>query len=119
MFANFALMFADVKDIKCVINYDFPKCLEDYIHRIGRTGRAVAKSKAFTFLTDKNAKIAKELTKILREAGQVVSPSLAALARSSYSSYSGGGIDKLLGFLCKRHLQFLFWRNWRGVINLL
>ncbi|RZC92450.1 hypothetical protein C5167_004283 [Papaver somniferum] len=81
----------DVKDIKCVINYDFPKCLEDYIHRIGRTGRAGAKGKAFTFLTDKNAKIAKELTKILREAGQVVSPSLAALARSSYASYSGGG----------------------------
>ncbi|KAI3831632.1 hypothetical protein MKW92_049813 [Papaver armeniacum] len=47
--------------------------------------------KAFTFLTDKNAKIAKQLTKILREAGQVVSPSLAALARSSYASYSGGG----------------------------
>jgi ATP-dependent RNA helicase DDX5/DBP2 len=29
----------DVKDIKYVINYDFPKELDDYIHRIGRTGR--------------------------------------------------------------------------------
>lgn len=31
----------DVKDIKLVINYDFPTNIEDYIHRIGRTGRRV------------------------------------------------------------------------------
>ena len=31
---------ADVKDVKYVINYDFPGSLEDYVHRIGRTGRA-------------------------------------------------------------------------------
>jgi superfamily II DNA/RNA helicase len=30
----------DVKDISMVINFDFPKNMEDYIHRIGRTGRA-------------------------------------------------------------------------------
>jgi superfamily II DNA/RNA helicase len=29
----------DVQDIKTVINYDFPKSVEDYVHRIGRTGR--------------------------------------------------------------------------------
>ena len=33
----------DVKDIKLVINYDFPNNCEDYVHRIGRTGRAGAK----------------------------------------------------------------------------
>lgn len=32
----------DVKDIKLVINYDFPKQIEDYVHRVGRTGRAGA-----------------------------------------------------------------------------
>ena len=31
----------DVKDIRYVINFDFPKTLEDYVHRIGRTGRAL------------------------------------------------------------------------------
>lgn len=30
----------DVKDVSHVIIYDFPKVMEDYIHRIGRTGRA-------------------------------------------------------------------------------
>lgn len=32
----------DVKDVAAVINYDFPNGVEDYIHRIGRTGRAGA-----------------------------------------------------------------------------
>ena len=30
----------DVKDIKCVVNFDMPSTGEDYVHRIGRTGRA-------------------------------------------------------------------------------
>jgi len=30
---------SDVTDIRYVINYDFPKNAEDYVHRIGRTGR--------------------------------------------------------------------------------
>lgn len=32
----------DVKDVAAVVNYDFPNGVEDYIHRIGRTGRAGA-----------------------------------------------------------------------------
>ena len=36
----------DVKEVKAVINYDFPGNIEDYIHRIGRTGRAGAKGTA-------------------------------------------------------------------------
>lgn len=61
---------ADVKDVKYVINYDFPGSLEDYVHRIGRTGRAGAKG---------TARFAKELISILKEAGQKVSPELAAM----------------------------------------
>ncbi|KAK4362509.1 hypothetical protein RND71_017750 [Anisodus tanguticus] len=78
-----------VKDIKCVINYDFPSSLEDYIHRIGRTGRAGATGTAFTFFTHANAKFTRELIKILQQAGQIVPPQLSALARSAGPS-SGG-----------------------------
>ncbi|CAH8355259.1 unnamed protein product [Eruca vesicaria subsp. sativa] len=81
----------DVKDIKCVVNYDFPTSLEDYIHRIGRTGRAGAKGMAMTFFTHDNAKFARELIKILQEAGQIVPPTLSALVRSSGSGGGGGG----------------------------
>lgn len=76
-------MFTDVKDIKCVINYDFPSSLEDYVHRIGRTGRAGAKGTAFTFFTQSNARYARGLIKIMQEAGQSIPPALAAAARSS------------------------------------
>lgn len=41
----------DVKDIGCVINYDMPSGIEDYVHRIGRTGRAGAKGLSFSFIT--------------------------------------------------------------------
>ncbi|KAK8703049.1 hypothetical protein V6N13_021379 [Hibiscus sabdariffa] len=81
----------DVKDIKCVINYDFPTSLEDYVHRIGRTGRAGAKGTAFTFFTQANAKFARDLIKLLQDAGQVVSPALSALACSAASKFGGSG----------------------------
>jgi superfamily II DNA/RNA helicase len=40
----------DIKDITHVINYDQPATYEDYIHRIGRTGRADKKGVALTFV---------------------------------------------------------------------
>jgi len=41
----------DVADIEHVINYDFPRCAEDYIHRIGRTARMSAHGRATSFVT--------------------------------------------------------------------
>ncbi|QCE02261.1 ATP-dependent RNA helicase DDX5/DBP2 [Vigna unguiculata] len=79
----------DVKDVKYVINYDFPGSLEDYVHRIGRTGRAGAKGTAYTFFTAANARFAKELIAILEEAGQKVSPELAAMGRGAPPLPSG------------------------------
>ncbi|KAL4625547.1 hypothetical protein ACB092_05G034100 [Castanea dentata] len=80
---------ADVKDVKYMINYDFPGSLEDYVHRIGRTGRAGAKGTAYTFFTAANARFAKELISILEEAGQKVSPDLAAMGRGAPPPPSG------------------------------
>ncbi|KAI3512545.1 hypothetical protein L1887_19861 [Cichorium endivia] len=81
----------DVKDVKYVINYDFPGSLEDYVHRIGRTGRAGAKGTAYTFFTAANARFAKELIAILQEAGQKVNPDLAAMGRGAPPPPSGHG----------------------------
>jgi hypothetical protein len=41
----------DVKNITHVLNYDYPNNSEDYVHRIGRTGRAGAKGTAITLFT--------------------------------------------------------------------
>lgn len=66
---------ADVDDVKFVINYDYPNCSEDYVHRIGRTARSNKTGTAYTFFTSNNAKQAQELIDVLQEAKQV---SLAA-----------------------------------------
>lgn len=44
----------DIPDVEVVINYSFPLTTEDYVHRIGRTGRAGNKGVAHTFFTKEN-----------------------------------------------------------------
>merc|ERR1719187_1538412 len=73
----------DVDDIKFVINFDYPNCAEDYIHRIGRTGRAEKTGTAYTFFTQSNAPKAKDLIEVLKEANQVVNPKLYEMVESS------------------------------------
>ena len=57
----------DVRDISIVINYDMPTCIEDYVHRIGRTARAGAKGLSFSFITKKEIGVAPDLVKILNQ----------------------------------------------------
>lgn len=65
------IFFADVDGVTHVINYDFPNTSEDYIHRIGRTGRHDKKGVSHTILTEENARQAKSLIEVLKEANQV------------------------------------------------
>eukprot|EP00002_Diphylleia_rotans_P013145 TRINITY_DN2560_c0_g1_i1.p1 TRINITY_DN2560_c0_g1~~TRINITY_DN2560_c0_g1_i1.p1 ORF type:complete len:503 (-),score=118.52 TRINITY_DN2560_c0_g1_i1:52-1560(-) len=80
----------DVSTVKCVINYDFPPKIEDYIHRIGRTGRAGQEGASYTFFTADNFRMAKALTELLEENGQDVNPRLREYAQvcASLSSAS-------------------------------
>ncbi|PAN10585.1 hypothetical protein PAHAL_2G103400 [Panicum hallii] len=66
----------DIPDVEVVINYSYPLTTEDYVHRIGRTGRAGKKGVAHTFFTQENKGLAGELVNVLREAGQVVPSAL-------------------------------------------
>ncbi|KAL9242658.1 hypothetical protein vseg_016640 [Gypsophila vaccaria] len=66
----------DIPDVEVVINYSFPLTTEDYVHRIGRTGRAGKKGVAHTFFTKDNKGLAGELVNVLREAGQHIPPDL-------------------------------------------
>lgn len=79
----------DVKDIKYVINYDFPSQIEDYVHRVGRTGRAGATGSSYTFFTSDKARLAKDLIAVLREASQPVPEELERL--SGQGGFGGGG----------------------------
>ncbi|KAK8947205.1 DEAD-box ATP-dependent RNA helicase 14 [Platanthera zijinensis] len=77
----------DIKDIRFVINYDFPTGVEDYVHRIGRTGRAGATGVAYTFFCDQDSKYASDLVKILVGADQEVPSELRDMA--SRGGYGG------------------------------
>jgi superfamily II DNA/RNA helicase len=71
----------DVDDVKFVINYDYPNNSEDYIHRIGRTGRKDRTGTAYTLFTPKNSPKASDLIAVLTEAKQVVNPKLQELGQ--------------------------------------
>uniref|UniRef100_A0A5B6ZAL0 RNA helicase n=1 Tax=Davidia involucrata TaxID=16924 RepID=A0A5B6ZAL0_DAVIN len=78
----------DIKDIRVVINYDFPTGVEDYVHRIGRTGRAGATGVAYTFFCDQDAKHASDLIKVLEGANQRVPSEIRDM------SSRGGGMGR-------------------------
>lgn len=55
----------DIPDISHVINFDLPKSLDEYIHRIGRTGRAGAKGIAFSFASSRDYQMLREVKKFI------------------------------------------------------
>ncbi|XP_075155261.1 maheshvara [Haematobia irritans] len=79
----------DVEDLQYVINYDYPNSSENYVHRIGRTGRCQQLGTAYTFFTPENAKQARELISVLEEAGQQPNPALIDMARSMGGNGNG------------------------------
>ncbi len=56
----------DIKDVPAVFNYDVPFNPEDYVHRIGRTGRAGASGLAVTLVTKGDQRLMGELEKLLK-----------------------------------------------------
>ena len=55
----------DVKGVSHVFNFDAPWHPDDYVHRIGRTGRAGAKGKAFTFVTKADQEAIESIEKLI------------------------------------------------------
>ncbi len=62
----------DFPNVSYVFNFDMPKNIEDYIHRIGRTGRVGNKGKAISFYNIKNKQIGFDLVKELKKANQKI-----------------------------------------------
>ena len=80
----------DIKDVNYVVNYSMPKTIEDYVHRIGRTGRAGASGTAVSFLSSdfrasESVRLASGLLKAMEDAGQAPPEALIRLAKSENS----------------------------------
>ena len=83
----------DIPNVTHVINYDLPSDIDDYVHRIGRTGRAGNTGLSTAFFNRGNRNIVRELVELLREANQDIPSWLDTVAQeaSFSSSFRGGG----------------------------
>jgi len=73
----------DIAEMPCVINYDLPFNAEDYVHRIGRTGRAGASGDAISLCTDKDERLLADIEKLIKTKIECVPLSGLAPQRSS------------------------------------
>jgi ATP-dependent RNA helicase DDX3X len=80
----------DIPNVTHVINYDLPTDIDDYVHRIGRTGRAGNTGIATAFFNRGNRGVVRDLLDLLKEAHQEVPAFLESIAREG-SSYGGRG----------------------------
>ena len=69
-----------VYSFRHVLNYDFPRHIEDYVHRIGRTGRAGRSGTALTFITREDWMHVGKLIPIMEEAGQEIPDEMIEMA---------------------------------------
>jgi ATP-dependent RNA helicase DeaD len=83
----------DIPHLECVINYDLPQCEEDFIHRIGRTGRAGTEGTAISLITPQDHSKWRSICKMM-DPNAKIDPSFADpkgfKARSSRNSGRGG-----------------------------
>ncbi|KAG8957795.1 DEAD-box ATP-dependent RNA helicase [Tulasnella sp. 419] len=79
----------DIPNVTHVINYDLPTDIDDYVHRIGRTGRAGNTGIATAFFNRGNKNIVRELLELLREANQEIPNFLEAIANESFGGFGG------------------------------
>ncbi|XP_010549900.1 PREDICTED: DEAD-box ATP-dependent RNA helicase 37 [Tarenaya hassleriana] len=78
----------DIPHVAHVVNFDLPNDIDDYVHRIGRTGRAGKSGLATAFFNENNLSMARPLADLMQEANQEVPAWLTRYA--SRASYGGG-----------------------------
>lgn len=78
----------DIPNVTNVVNFDLPTNIDDYVHRIGRTGRAGNTGSALSFVNEKNLGIIRELRELLYENDQQIPPWLDQM--TAYTQRSGG-----------------------------
>ncbi|KAK7796240.1 hypothetical protein U0070_027725, partial [Myodes glareolus] len=84
----------DISNVKHVINFDLPSDIEEYVHRIGRTGRVGNLGLATSFFNERNLNITKDLLDLLVEAKQEVPSWLENMAYEHHYKGSSRGRSK-------------------------
>jgi ATP-dependent RNA helicase RhlE len=82
----------DIKNLDHVINYNLPYLAEDYVHRIGRTGRAGSQGQAISFVSREEERALSNIEKLIGE----------RITRIKLPGYSVGNRDKILSNLAEK-----------------
>lgn len=77
----------DIPNVLHVINFDMPSSIDDYVHRIGRTGRCGNVGTAIAFVNEKNRNVLRELHATLKENQQTLDPWFEALVKGESSGW--------------------------------
>ena len=83
----------DIPNVTHVVNYDLPTDIDDYVHRIGRTGRAGNTGISTAFFNRGNRGVVRDLIELLKEAHQEVPAFLENIAREG-SGFGGGSSSR-------------------------
>lgn len=78
----------DFVGIRTVINYDCPASIDDYVHRIGRTGRGQSKGTAVTFFTEDDGPIVRSIAHMAKSMGQAVPQWMLSMQRNPHHKAS-------------------------------
>lgn len=95
----------DIPEVTYVINYDTPSNIDDYVHRIGRTGRAGNTGVAISYINEENRNIAKDLYDLLHEASMLWRRRLIPVDQE---------IPSFLEAMCSNHRYDSGYRGGRG-----
>ncbi|MBE9567194.1 MAG: DEAD/DEAH box helicase [Proteobacteria bacterium] len=83
----------DIKDLDQVVNFNLPYLAEDYVHRIGRTGRAGSKGQAISFVSREEERALNNIERMIGE----------RIKRIKVPGYSVGSRDTILNNLAQRN----------------
>lgn len=81
----------DINNVTHVINFDMPSNVDDYVHRIGRTGRVGNKGFAYSFVNGRNKNISRDLADLLASNGHEVPSWLHRMSSGGMRGGRGGG----------------------------
>ncbi|RCN50316.1 hypothetical protein ANCCAN_03538 [Ancylostoma caninum] len=87
----------DIPNVRHVVNYDLPGDIDEYVHRIGRTGRCGNTGRATSFFTEKNRALARDLSQLLSEANKEVPDFLLRMAAEGRSQGNGRSVNRRFG----------------------
>jgi len=79
----------DIRSVQCVVNFDPPANMEDYVHRIGRTGRAGDKGDAYTCLYESEKDAATKIMQVMRKTGQEIPQELKDICNGAACQLNG------------------------------